>query len=76
MPKMKTRKCAAKRLKQTGTGKFMHFKAGARHLMTGKGSKRKRRLGKGAVVQQTESANQSRASIRAQIILTHQKNKS
>lgn len=29
MPKLKTRKCAAKRLKQTGTGKFRHHKAGA-----------------------------------------------
>lgn len=27
MPKLKTRKCAAKRLKQTGTGKFRHHKA-------------------------------------------------
>ena len=34
MPKLKTRKCAAKRLKETGTGKFRHHKAGARHLKT------------------------------------------
>ena len=26
MPKMKTRKCAAKRLKKTGTGKYRHNK--------------------------------------------------
>jgi large subunit ribosomal protein L35 len=44
MPKLKTRKCAAKRLKQTGTGKYRHNKAGARHLMTGKNAKRRRRL--------------------------------
>lgn len=44
MPKLKTRKCAAKRLKMTGTGKFRHFKAGARHLMTGKNAKRRRKL--------------------------------
>lgn len=44
MPKMKTRKCVAKRVKRTGTGKYRHFKAGRRHLMTGKGGKRKRHL--------------------------------
>ena len=36
MPKLKTRKCAAKRLKETGTGKFRHHKAGARHLKSSK----------------------------------------
>jgi large subunit ribosomal protein L35 len=54
MPKMKTRKCAAKRLKQTGTGKFRRFKAGARHLMTGKSPKQKRRLGQDGEVKSTE----------------------
>ena len=44
MPKLKTRKCAAKRLKQTGTGKYRHNKAGARHLMSTKNAKRRRRL--------------------------------
>lgn len=44
MPKLKTRKCVAKRVKRTGTGKYMHFKTGRRHLMTGKGGKRKRHL--------------------------------
>ncbi|HRR06745.1 MAG TPA: 50S ribosomal protein L35, partial [Victivallales bacterium] len=46
MPKMKTRKTAAKRLKQTGTGKFLRRKAGRRHLMSGKSAKRRRRLRK------------------------------
>jgi len=54
MPKMKTRKCAAKRLKKTGTGKYRHFKAGARHLMTGKSAKRRRRLGQDGEVKGTE----------------------
>ena len=45
MPKMKTRKAAAKRFKQTGTGKFMHNRANARHILTKKSSKRKRHLG-------------------------------
>ncbi|MDD3154332.1 MAG: 50S ribosomal protein L35 [Victivallaceae bacterium] len=44
MPKLKTRKCAAKRLKMTGTGKFRHNKAGARHLMSTKNAKRRHRL--------------------------------
>jgi len=54
MPKMKTRKCAAKRLKQTGTGKFRFQKAGGRHLLTGKNSNRKRRLGRGGEIKSTE----------------------
>ena len=55
MPKLKTRKCAAKRLKQTGTGKFRHFKAGARHLMASKNAKRHRRLRQDGAVSKSES---------------------
>ena len=54
MPKLKTRKCAAKRLKMTGTGKFRHNKAGARHIMTKKSPKRKLRLGKDGAVSSAE----------------------
>ena len=54
MPKMKTRKCAAKRLKQTGTGKFRRNKAGARHILTKKSSKRKRHLSGSIDVKATE----------------------
>lgn len=54
MPKMKTRKCAAKRLKQTGTGKFRRNCAGKRHILTYKSRKRKNRLRKGAEVRSTE----------------------
>ena len=54
MPKMKTRKAAAKRLKQTGTGKFRHNCAYGRHILTKKGSKRERRLGKDAAVKRSE----------------------
>ena len=46
MPKMKTKKSAAKRFKKTGTGKIMYNKSGNRHLSTRKSSKRKRRLRK------------------------------
>ncbi|MFA4945181.1 MAG: 50S ribosomal protein L35 [Lentisphaeria bacterium] len=44
MPKMKTRKCVAKRVKQTATGKILRKQAGVRHLSTGKSRKRKRTL--------------------------------
>ena len=54
MPKLKTRKCAAKRLKQTGTGKFRHNKAGARHLMSSKNAKRRRRLRQDGAVSHSE----------------------
>jgi len=54
MPKMKTRKCAAKRVKKTGTGKYRRNKAGARHILTKKSSKRKSRLRKDGEEQPTE----------------------
>jgi len=54
MPKLKTRKCAAKRLKKTGTGKYRHYKAGSRHILTKKNAKRKRRLRKDGEVKSTE----------------------
>ena len=56
MPKLKTRKCAAKRLKETGTGKFRHHKAGARHLKSSKDSKRRRRLRQDAAVSPAENS--------------------
>ncbi|NLF17170.1 MAG: 50S ribosomal protein L35 [Lentisphaerae bacterium] len=62
MPKMKTRKAAAKRFKQTGTGKFMHSRANGRHILTKKSSTRKRRLGQDASVRSTEM-NRLRASL-------------
>ena len=46
MPKMKTKKSAAKRFKKTGTGKLVYNQCGNRHLSTKKGSKRKRQLRK------------------------------
>jgi large subunit ribosomal protein L35 len=46
MPKMKTKKSAAKRFKKTGTGKLVYNQSGNRHLSTKKSSKRKRQLRK------------------------------
>lgn len=42
--KLKTHKGAAKRFKQTKSGKFIRGHAGARHILTSKDSKRKRKL--------------------------------
>lgn len=47
---MKTKKSLKRRIKVTGTGKLMHYKEGRRHLLSGKKSKRRRKLRKmGAV---------------------------
>jgi large subunit ribosomal protein L35 len=44
MPKVKTRKSAAKRFSFTGTGKVKYKKQNLRHILTKKSAKRKRRL--------------------------------
>ena len=44
MPKMKTKKSAAKRFKVTGTGKLKRNKAFKSHILTKKSTKRKRNL--------------------------------
>ncbi|WP_320130752.1 50S ribosomal protein L35 [uncultured Sphaerochaeta sp.] len=44
MPKMKTRRSAAKRYHVTGTGKVRYKKQGLRHILTKKSSKRKGNL--------------------------------
>ena len=44
MPKKKTNKAAAKRLRLTATGKVRYWRAGRRHLLTNKSRKRKRKL--------------------------------
>ena len=46
MPKMKTRRAAAKRFKVTGTGKLKRNKAYKSHILTKKSQKRKRGLRK------------------------------
>lgn len=48
--KAKTRKAVAKRFKVTGTGKVLRRKQGKRHLLQNKNRKRKRNLGKVALV--------------------------
>ncbi len=53
MPKMKTSRSAAKRLKLTGTGKLKSNKAYKRHILTKKTRKNKRNLRKPAMVDAT-----------------------
>jgi large subunit ribosomal protein L35 len=44
MPKVKTRRGAAKRFRKTGTGKLTRNRAYHSHILTKKDTKRKRRL--------------------------------
>ncbi|MGQ9604371.1 MAG: 50S ribosomal protein L35 [bacterium] len=44
MPKTKTRKSTAKRIKTTGTGKLMRRRSHSGHLFASKSRKRKRKL--------------------------------
>jgi large subunit ribosomal protein L35 len=50
MPKVKTKRAAAKRLRATGTGKLRRAKGWKSHLLEWKPPKRRRRLRKGAVI--------------------------
>lgn len=54
MPKLKTHRGAAKRFKQTATGKFLRSQAFKRHILTSKTTKRKRSLRGTTVVSTTE----------------------
>ena len=57
MPKMKTKRSAAKRFTKTGTGKLMRFKANKRHILTKKSTKRKRNLRKSTITDPTNAQN-------------------
>lgn len=52
---IKTKKSVAKRFKITATGKVLRMHAGKRHLLATKNSKRRRRLGKAALVHSTDA---------------------
>lgn len=51
MPKQKTHKGLAKRVKVTATGKVKHRRAGSGHLMSSKNAKRRRRLSSPSVTE-------------------------
>ncbi|MEG6586498.1 50S ribosomal protein L35 [Dendrosporobacter sp. 1207_IL3150] len=54
MPKMKTRKAAAKRFKATGTGEFKRSKAFKSHILEKKSPSRKRNLRKASLVSKSD----------------------
>lgn len=55
MPKLKTNKSAKKRIKVTNRGLLMRHRAGRRHILTSKASKRKRMLRKDIALQGMEA---------------------
>ncbi|MFA5928955.1 MAG: 50S ribosomal protein L35 [Candidatus Margulisiibacteriota bacterium] len=57
MPKMKTRKAAAKRFKVTGSGKFTRRKAKTKHLLGHESSKTKRNRAGSFVISKTDLNN-------------------
>jgi large subunit ribosomal protein L35 len=56
MPKMKTRKTAAKRFRKTGTGKLQHLHQNRQHLFEKKPSTQTRRLAGYATVDPSDEA--------------------
>lgn len=54
MPKMKTRRAAAKRYKMTAGGKVKYKKQGLRHILSKKSTKRKRHLRKAGLLSDAE----------------------
>jgi large subunit ribosomal protein L35 len=57
MPKLKTRKAAAKRFRVTATGKIMRRKAFKNHLLQHKTASKKQKLSKMAVVDESDAEN-------------------
>jgi large subunit ribosomal protein L35 len=56
MPKLKTHKGASKRFKKTGTGKVVRGHAFARHILTSKSRKRKKKLHENVVADKADQA--------------------
>ncbi|BAT52624.1 MULTISPECIES: 50S ribosomal protein L35 [Nostocaceae] len=57
MPKLKTRKAAAKRFRATGSGKIVRRKAFKNHLLEHKTTNKKRGLSKMAIVNERDEEN-------------------
>ena len=55
MPKMKTHRGAAKRVKKTGTGKLKRMRSNKSHILTKKTTKRKRRLRQSDLVSKADA---------------------
>ena len=60
MPKQKTHSGAKKRFRTTGSGKLMKERAGKRHLLEGKSSRRTRRLSQDRVIAPGDTKNVKR----------------
>ena len=56
MPKMKTKRAAAKRFSLTGSGTVKYKKMNLRHILTKKATKRKRQLRSSGILSEAESA--------------------
>jgi large subunit ribosomal protein L35 len=57
MPKLKTRKAAAKRFRATGSGKIVRRKAFKNHLLEHKTTKKKRKFSKMVIVNERDEEN-------------------
>ncbi|NJL35972.1 MAG: 50S ribosomal protein L35 [Leptolyngbyaceae cyanobacterium SL_5_9] len=57
MPKLKTRKSAAKRFRRSGSGKLMRRKAFKNHMLEHKSATRRSRLSKIALVDERDAEN-------------------
>ena len=60
MPKMKTKRGAAKRFSLTGSGRVKHKKMNRRHILTKKAPKRKRQLRADDLLVKTDEKNVKR----------------
>jgi len=57
MPKLKSRRSAAKRFRATGSGKIVRRKAYRNHLLQHKGAERRNRLSQMALVHERDEEN-------------------
>jgi large subunit ribosomal protein L35 len=65
MPKLKTHKGLAKRVKVTARGKIKHHRAGASHLMSVKNAKRRRRINRPGVIRSNRLTKKILTALRA-----------
>ena len=56
MPKMKSKRSAAKKVSLTGTGKVKYKKMNLRHILTKKAAKRKRNLRASGILSEADAA--------------------
>lgn len=57
MPKLKSRKAAAKRFRATGTGKIVRRKAFKNHILEKKTTDKKRKFSKAVIVDERDADN-------------------